>query len=502
MSEAPATTSLSPELKRIATRGALWVTLTSAAALPLGYYRSWILGRLGSDGTVVGSYAIILLFIQIVVTFVLFGGPSVVTNFLPKIERAGDKSAFVYTYGLISMLFAALFVALVNIFPSFVTFLIRKPVDLSTLRVLSMLVPIVVLSQMAIFCLAGMMEFRLSSLLTQVQLFVVCLFATIAWILFPDYMVSQSIPLLAASAGMANVLVIGVGTWHLARRLPRPGLRRYLPPNFWRFSSFVHLNSISTFAYQSIDQFVILAAVGTAELGAYFVLLQCAQLITFVPQRIGQVMLASFSHLVAGGDRDQLCRAYTRLCRVILIMSTPIAVFLVLFSYPIAAIFGDWSAARHLYLLALAAAIYAGTLGSVNSMLIMAKERTGYFLANSLVLIAVQLLVTLLLLNRWGAYAVIAGKASGIVSGQVGLFSIVRWKLGDVRLAPPGEFWAGLGVVLASAAFAVYRAPLGLPVAGLAFVVACITFMALIRFRVQEVKDIVHQRKNKAGSAS
>lgn len=490
-----------PDIKSIATRGALWVTLTSAAALPLGYYRSWILGRFGDDGTVVGNYAIILLFIQIVVTFVLFGGPSVVTNFLPKIERKEDKFAFILAYGLISITLSGAFIATINTFPSLVTALIQKPVDEATLRLLSLIAPVVVLAQMAIYSLAGLMEFRMSSLLGQVQLFAICVFATLAALFFSQGMVAHSILILAAVAGAANLFVVAAGGWNLLRHLPRSGLRCYLPPNFWRFSSFVHCNSIATFAYQSIDQLLILGALGTSELGTYFILLQCAQLITFVPQRIGQVMLASFSHLVAGGDRDELCRAYSKLCRAILIMSTPITLFLILFSYPIASIFGDWCGERHLYLLALATAIHAGALGSVNSMLIMAKERTGLFLANSLLLIAVQLAVTLWLLNRWGAYAVIAGKAAAIVSGQTGLFSIVRWRLDTVRLSPPAEFWVGMAVVLACALLATMRAPLTLPVAALVFLLSSFLFLATIGFRPSEIKAILRQRKSPAGGA-
>ncbi len=105
-------------MKHLAVYGAIWVTLTSIAAVPLTYYRSWALGRIGDSGDVVGQYAIILIFIGILSTFVLFGGSSVVTNFLPKILRREDKSAFLLTYALISVACVMFFVLLINIFPS------------------------------------------------------------------------------------------------------------------------------------------------------------------------------------------------------------------------------------------------------------------------------------------------------------------------------------------------------------------------------------------------
>jgi O-antigen/teichoic acid export membrane protein len=282
---------------------------------------------------------------------------------------------------------------------------------------------------------------------------------------------------------------------------PRPDTWFHVPSNFWRFSTSVHANSVSVFAYQSIDQIILLSAVGTAELGAYFVLLQCAQLITFVPQRIGQVMLASFSRLVAENDTEKLCHAYRRLCRAILILSTPIALFLISFSRPVASIFGEWSTERHLYLLSLAAAIYVGTLGSVNSMLIMAKERTGLFLANSIVLITIQLLVSLAFVERWGAYAVIGGKACGILSGQIGLFSIVRWGLDDIALGPPREAWYGFATIGGCVAIAALRTSLSLSEGLLLFGCATALFLVMIRFNPAEILYILGRNKKTSAEA-
>ena len=400
-------------VKRLARRGAIWVTLTSASAIPLAYYRNWILGGIGEAGEVIGTYAIILLFIQLVVTFAIYGGSSVVTNFLPKIEREEDKSAFLLTYNFLSLITVLTFVALINWFPSIVSFLIRKPVDKETLVLFSFLSPMVVLSQLIIFSLAGLMEFRLSSVLSQLQLFFVCTLATLAYFFFSQFLQQHVVIILISTVCVANLVVFVIGSIGVKRALKRFKARLYLPTGFWRFSGFIHLNTVSTFTYQSIDQIFVLAALGIKELGAYFILLQCAQLITFVPQRIGQVMLASFSHLVGSESHNDLRRAYVKLCRIILIMSTPLALFIVLFSQPIAGIFGDWYADRYIYLVMLALIAQLGSLGSINSMLIMAKERTGLFLVNSIVLISFQLGITLLLLDYIGIYAVIAGRHWG-----------------------------------------------------------------------------------------
>lgn len=481
-------------MKRLARRGVVWVTLVSVAGVPIAYYRNWILGRIGDDGTVLGTYVVVLLLLQIVTTFVLFGGSSVVTNYLPKLEERPDKSRFLASYATISLLAVLVFVTMIQVFPASLEFLVRREVDEQIRLAISVLSPIVVAAQIVLYFLAGLMEFRFSSVLAQTQVFFISVVGTLGLFAFQEAFANSSLLLLAGVVCLANVMVVAIGGAVIARRLSPIALGFQLPCGFWRFSGFVHLNTVTTFAYRSIDQICVLAVLGTAELGAYFVLLQYAQLITFVPQRIGQVMLASFSHLIAADTTKELRLAYVKLCRSILILSTGVALVLILFSRPLAAIFGDWAAERHGYLIFLAVAIHLGSLGSVNSMLIMAKERTGLFLANNVTLIIIQLVVTLTFLDRLGVMAVILGKACGILSGQIGLFAIVGMGFKDLRLRPPHVYWLALGTVLASAAAAYLWRPLQvLPALGVLSILGG-GFLLMIRFRFRELAEFRPRR--------
>ena len=477
-------------IKRVAKRGAVWVTMTSAAALPLAYYRNWVLGRFGSDGEVVGQFALILLFIQIVTTFGLFGGTTVFTNYLPKIKQDKDKSSFIFTYTCLSLGFCLVFVALLHTFPSLLSILFKTSLDSSALHLFSIAAPVVVFAQMVTFALVGLTEFRLSSVLNQTQLVIVCCISTIAILLFQDFFIANAPFLLMVTICAANGFVILVGSYHLAKRLSNFSFNLFLPPGFWWFSSFVHCNTFATFAYQSIDQMLVLAALGVKELGAYFIFLQCAQIIRFVPDRIGQVFLSSFSQLVATEDQDELRRAYINICRIILIFSAPLTFFIILFSHPVAQLFGDWYIKRHIYLILLATAVSIGSLGAVNSMLILAKERAGLFLVNNIIQISIQLIVSLLFINKFGVFAVIAGKATGIVTAQIGNFSIIRWRLDGINLSPPFEYYIAVFSVIAVATATVTTNKISLPWAFLAFVILCGIYFPLIRFRFEEVINI------------
>jgi len=213
---------------------------------------------------------------------------------------------------------------------------------------------------MITFFLAGLMQFRLTALLSQVQLFLICCVSTAAFLFFPNFLHQNALVVLSITVGTANILTILIGLPAVINGVPKITLRLNLPLGFWRFASYIHLNSVCTFAYTNIDQLMVLGALGTKELGAYFVLLQCAQFITFVPQRIGQVMLASFSHLVNNQNHSDLQRAYANLCRIILILGTPLALFMVLFSQQIALIFGEWLVEKNTYLILLSVALQIG----------------------------------------------------------------------------------------------------------------------------------------------
>ena len=482
-------------IKSIATRGAVWVSITAALAIPIGYYRNWILGKTDVEGQVVGNYAVVMIFFRIITTFVLFGGFTVVTNYLPKINDKQDKSAFLMTYGAISGFFVMIFLAIIFIQPKAVEFLTRQPIDNASLWSLAVLTPVIVLSQIVIFSLAGIMNFRLSSLLAQLQVFLVTIVATVVFFFYRDFMTNNSLFVITVTVCLANIIVFIYGGRRVFQFLGKLRFKYLLPEGFWKYSCLIHMNTLCTFAYMNIDQIFVLTVLGVKELGAYFVLLQCAQMIRFVPERIGQVMLASFSHFVGANEHDQLKRAYIRLCRLILVFSTPIALILILFSRQIGHVFGSFCATKHLYLVLLAVVVNIGCLGTINSMLIMSKERPCFFTINNLILILAQLLTTFLLINKAGVYGVIIGKFIGTLLGQIGLFLIIWKALPEIKLLPPKEYWVSQIMVTGTAIFVFFVKGTTLIHSLGIFVVAVILFLIVIGFNIDEVVTLFKRKK-------
>ena len=487
------------EFKRTAVRGAIWVAAASAAAIPLTYYRNWVLGQAGDDGLVVGVLAVLLLFVNLVTTFVLFGGVTVVTNYLPKLPSSEDKSAFLASYGLISGAIVVAVVGVIAAKQSLLTWALKGEVDQSAVPFLLALLPIVVAASIANYAQAGLMDFRMSALLNAAPTFVTCLVATAGVLLFPEYLARTPFPVLASGFVAAYLVALGVGGWRVIQQLGVFRRRFFLPDGFWRYAGFVHLNTITPFLFNSIDQAFVLAAVGMRELGAYFVMMQMAEFCRFVPNRISQVMLASFSHLVGSGEHDSLKAAYKRLSRLAVVLTTLLVLGVMCLSPWLAELYGDFFGARYRYLIPLAALAAVGSVGAINSMLIMAKERTGIFLVSNLTLVAVQLVVTLFFIADYGVFAVIFGRAAGVVWGQIGNFSIIRWGLPNVHLAPPREYWPSLAVVGGVAAYLLSAEAVPLTHAVALMVGGSAVFLATIRFRYAELGALLQIAKSRSG---
>ncbi|MCK5614303.1 hypothetical protein KAR91_71215, partial [Candidatus Pacearchaeota archaeon] len=137
-----------------------------------------------------------------------------------------------------------------------------------------------------------------------------------------------------------------------------------------------------------------------------------------------------------------------------------------------------------------------------NSMIILAKERTGYFMLNSITQVGLQLILTALLIPSLGVYGVIIGKCVGSISAQIGLFSIVRWKLARVNLSPPKEYWISQVLVISTGCAAWYMNG-RYPIWAIALMIGLFgVFLLVVRFHPHEIINMIrsHENKEVAGS--
>lgn len=478
-------------IKKKLANGAFWFLLLAAFSAPLAFYRNWILGQIGEEGVVVGTYALLLVVVDIVSSFLLVGGSSVIITNLLKIAKDNDKSAFIYTYSKICLIVTSIVLFTVYLWPGLIDLITTKSVATLDLYIVLLLVPVALLAQISNFSLTGLNRYKLSAILSQVQLLFVALISTAGLYIFKDYMELRATTILAATMNVAYVMMAFAGFREIFNSLKGINFRAYLPRGFWRFAAFVHINTIVEFSYRSIDQLIIVGVLGLKELGAYFIFLQCAELIRFIPQRIAQVVLSSFTELSNSHNSPLLSKSYYAICRLVLLVSTPLALFLILFSEDIGGLFGEWSRAKHGYLIFLAVGASIGSLSNINGMLVLAKEKSDYFFVNSLIIVSLQIIVTLSLLESYGVYGVLAGKIVGIGAFQLGMSFILRYKLSGIRIDLPKEYWASQFVVICAAAVSVITDKLSFLLSFGAMAILFSIYLFLTRFKYNEIVNLL-----------
>ena len=98
------------------------------------------------------------------------------------------------------------------------------------------------------------------------------------------------------------------------------------------------------FLYGYADQILVLGYLGEMELAQYFLIVQIASLITFLPIRLGNVFQSGFSTILADNTQKanlELTLQYNKIARYILLLTFLISSVLVLFNREILSIFSN-----------------------------------------------------------------------------------------------------------------------------------------------------------------
>lgn len=473
------------------TDGYFWVSLISLIAAPLAYYRSLILGWSSADGSLVGMYSVALIFMEIISTFVMIGGGTVIVRYLPKFDTSQEKSSFLTRYAGMNLCLLALLSFLALALPS-LDLLVNSMAEYHYgIYPLLVLGPFTLLSIMFTFALSGMGAFTLSSLLSNMQLVLICLVSTVFFVFDREYFVTHGIPIFIATIVLAQAFNITVAAQKFYRMGIRFSLRYSLPKNFSKFASHIHINSICNFTYRTGDQIFVLGALGLKELGAYFIAVQLADLINLLPLRTSQIMLAKFSQMVHKNSYDEVAATYALLTRVISSIAGSSALFLICFSEPIASIFGEWGSNKAQYLQCLAFIAVLGCMNSVNSMLIMASESTSYYLAVNVVQMCVQLVLTFLLINSAQVFGVIAAKLLGMLVLQIGLFMIIKKSLKTMKIGIPWHYFFSVVFVFIAVIFLQLRPLLELSASITCFVILIAAYHFVLRVGPNDFRSLL-----------
>jgi O-antigen/teichoic acid export membrane protein len=196
------------------------------------------------------------------------------------------------------------------------------------------------------------------------------------------------------------------------------------PQGFWSFAFNVHILTFITFAYSNLDQVYVLNAIGIGGLATYFLIIQLVEVIRFIPIKLGQVLLASFSGIVHSGDRDLFRLTYQKAARYIGLVYLMLSAALLCSGKFILSIYGIDDTDSYFSMVVLIVGFNIACIGNMNSMVLLSQGLSRQFLINNVLVVATMIL-GFYCFAQLGIFGVFLAKTTAIVVGQIGLFTLI-----------------------------------------------------------------------------
>src|SRR3989338_7303508 len=152
----------SQHIKKKSIAGAKYAVLSSLLSIPLTYGINVILGRISPEA--LGTYGLVLVFIAVITTFILFGGNTLVIKMLPEIKD-DKKIPFLLTYLALTLFIAFIFIIFILFFPGVFKLITQINLTSMVFKFFILFIPVVIIQQIILYALNGMMEIKTSVLL-------------------------------------------------------------------------------------------------------------------------------------------------------------------------------------------------------------------------------------------------------------------------------------------------------------------------------------------------
>lgn len=323
--------------------GTQWIMVAILIGVPLGFLTQIIMGRISPDA--LATYSLMIVLVTAVQTFFLFGGANVIVNFIPR-ATPKEKSALLFSYVGIALIFSVVFFVLMLIFPQALNFLLLNKAKASPTIYFFLLlfVPIVIGQTLTIAVLQGEMELGVAARTqygVQTMSFLLTLIAAFAVVRLHLLPTTLAVALVVLGAYITSFATGFSALWRVMRKRWQLSLRWYLPSNFWTFTLTFHFNTIVWFLFNSIDQLYITYVYSLTDNGIYRAGLVVATYALWAPNLFTGAMYPFFTNLVAKGDYVTLKGAYQRYSAITGVIVAFVSLAAGLFAPEILRLFGN-----------------------------------------------------------------------------------------------------------------------------------------------------------------
>jgi len=484
------------EIKARSVRGAKWLFVMNVLGVPVAYALVILLGRAGPE--VLGAYGLAQIFVGVIVTFVVFGGQTVLSNFMPKVSDPAQRGRLFTSYSIMLVVLMIIALAVFRIRPQWFTFLLRRELDLRYYGFFAFFAVVVIANELLIGALSGLMHIKTVAITRVFHRFILLPFIAVAFFFFKGTLREHALEIVLGLLLFAYLAVIAVCIVQLRRdERFHLALGWHIPPGFMAFCWTTHMATLFTFITMYVDRMFALDLGDLAGLGRYQAVISVRQFIIYVPVILSPALVPTFSSLLAGGARDAIRKTFALVQKISVGVITVVSLLMVAFSRELLGVFGEgYSEYYHLLaFFSLAAVATSPFLG--NTSVLASMERNRFRLLVSMGQVVIQLAGTILLIDRFGVFAIAGARMVAAVVGQIiVIYYVTRVLKMGFRL--PREYAAGLVVSAAAVAARLVLLPPGWLWSSLLAAGSVVAFCLLARLSVADVlmiKNLLMSKK-------
>ena len=484
------------EMKKRSVSGAKWLILTNVFGMPAAYLIALILGQTGP--TALGAYALAQIFIGVVTTFAMYGGPAVLRNYMPKIHVAEERGRFLFAYGAIILALMVAMLGLFYAFPSTLEFLLDREFSRDDFGLFVLLTFVVVLSECLTGAVSGLMKIKLAAIARLMSRIVLLPLLAALFVLNRPLLERYTLEVVLGGTLISygtGALLCMVG---LARD-PRFHFRAgwHLPKGFGAFAFTSTAAMAFSFFYTNFDRMCVLGISDVAGLGMYQAVISLMMLIEYIPNMLQTAIVPVFSGLHTPEQRPALLRAFLFIRRNAVLLIAPASMAMIAFSREILMFFGA-GYGDYYYLLALYSFVSVVRAPAFPALgILVSLEKNAFRLTQSALQLSAQVALTLVFIQSHGVLAIAGAK---MLAGGVSTLAATLYVVYRMKMAP------GLGrsyiVSLPIAAVMVILRIWVIPTGWLGSILLCsgglILFALLARISVHEISGMIQllTRKN------
>lgn len=416
-------------VKKKALKSAKWMVVTSIFSMIFSYITNIILGNISPE--VLGTYSAINVFISSLTTFVGLGGAIVLSNFIPKTETKEDRTRLLHTYTALSFAMYGVLTVAILLFPELNTLLSGGLDGAPKYIALFILAPIFVVKTVLSYLLVGLLEARISNIMTKLFAFVLAI-TLLTLSIFDPALIEERISLIVFLAAiLGNLLAIGLGFWYIKKEQVLVKVAGFcVPKGFWACCITTFFAALISFLYKNADKMFLISLGDMGQLGYYQAITSVLGLVEFVPILLVNVAIPFFSNVIKMGDSNEVETSYERIEKYLLFFLVSCILGVVALSDLILGMFGkDYIAYKYL-LVILTWATCISSLDYINSPMLIVLEKNRVRVINGIAQILIQFSITYFSISRFGILGVVLGRSIGICVAQLVPYFIIKYKSG------------------------------------------------------------------------